>query len=55
MFVPSFVNLTTADKESNMLVQKLREANVTYPFGKYILWILRDPWGKVSTTFIYCK
>ncbi|XP_071163631.1 inositol-tetrakisphosphate 1-kinase-like isoform X2 [Mytilus edulis] len=32
VFVPSFVNLTTADKESNMLVQKLREANVTYPF-----------------------
>ncbi|CAC5366030.1 ITPK1 [Mytilus coruscus] len=29
-FVPSFVNLTTADVQSN--IQKLREANVTYPF-----------------------
>ncbi|XP_063425859.1 inositol-tetrakisphosphate 1-kinase-like isoform X1 [Mytilus trossulus] len=32
VFVPSFVNLTTADKDSNMLVQKLKEANVNYPF-----------------------
>ncbi|VDH90708.1 inositol-1,3,4-trisphosphate 5/6-kinase / inositol-tetrakisphosphate 1-kinase [Mytilus galloprovincialis] len=30
VFTPSFVNLTTADTQSN--IHKLREANVTYPF-----------------------
>jgi hypothetical protein len=32
VFTPTFVNLTTADVQSN--IHKLREANVTYPFGK---------------------